>query len=59
MTPYFNSEFSDTTAGGLVNTAGHGGVLYVVQWANPATSVNDLTSNFNNVVRQLMTLVAG
>jgi hypothetical protein len=59
MTPYFQSQFSDTTAGGLVNTAGNGGVLYIDQWVDPTTTSASLIGDLNNVVRQLMSLVQG
>jgi len=59
MTPYFQSQFSDVTAGGLVNTAGNGGVLYIDQWVDPTTTYASLVGDLNNVVRQLMSLVQG
>jgi hypothetical protein len=59
MTPYFNSQFSDTTSGGLVYTAGNGGALYIDTWTTPSAIAASLTGSFNNVVRQLMTLTKG
>jgi hypothetical protein len=43
----------------LVNTAGSGGALYIDNWVNPNTTYASLVGSFNNVVRQLMTLVQG
>ncbi len=59
MTTYFNNQFSDTATGGLVNTAGSGGVLYINNWTGAASTNTQLVGSFNNVVRQLMTLVSG
>jgi hypothetical protein len=53
------SEFSDTISGGVVSTAGHGGTLSVDTWTNAASSYTTLVGRFNNVVRQLCTLVSG
>lgn len=60
MTPYFQTQFNDaygTT--GLVNTACDGGQLYIVPWSTPAGTATVLTGDFNNIVRQLMTLIQG
>jgi hypothetical protein len=60
MTPYFQSQFNDQQgSGGLVATAGNGGVLYTIPWAqgNQGSTLNTLNGNFNNIVRQLMSLV--
>jgi hypothetical protein len=57
MAPYLNTQFSDTAPGGVVSTAGHGGVLYVDAWVNAATNYGTLVGKFNNVVRQLINLV--
>jgi hypothetical protein len=59
MTPFFNSQFSDTAANGLVYTAGNGGALYIDTWTSPAAMYATLTGSFNNVVRQLMALTKG
>ena len=59
MTPYFQNQFSDTTSGGLVYTAGNGGALYIDNWTTPAAMVTSLNGSLNNVVRQLMTLIQG
>jgi hypothetical protein len=52
------TQFSDTSAG-VVSTAGNGGTLSVDMWANPASSYTTLVGRFNNVVRQMLTLVSG
>jgi von Willebrand factor type A domain len=59
MTSFITTQFSDTAPGGLVSTAGSGGVLYVNNWTGAATTYTSLVGSFNNVVRQLMTLVQG
>jgi hypothetical protein len=59
MTPFFNSQFSDTAANGLVYTAGNGGALYINPWTSPQSMYTALTGSFNNVLRQLMTLTKG
>ncbi|HEY9714020.1 MAG TPA: vWA domain-containing protein [Chroococcales cyanobacterium] len=59
MTPYMSTQFSDTAAGGLVNAAGHGGVLHLDTWVDPTTTLNTLTGKFNNIVRQLVVLTRG
>lgn len=52
------TQFDDTAGGaGLVGTAGNGGTLSVDQWIGPTQTSTTLTGRFNNVVRQLMTLV--
>jgi len=54
MTPYYQTQFNDKVgSGGLVGTAGHGGVLYINNWTTPQASAASLTGNFNNIVRQL------
>ena len=58
MTPFLSAQFSESFPGGLVATSGHGGALYIEQWSNPANTLNALTGDFNNIVRQLMTLVS-
>jgi hypothetical protein len=59
MTPFMTTQFSDTAPGGLISTAGSGGVLYVNNWTDASTTYTSLVGSFNNVVRQLMTLVKG
>ena len=57
MTSYMQTQFSDTAAGGLINTGGSGGVLYIDNWTGSQSTYTSLVGSFNNVVRQLMTLV--
>jgi hypothetical protein len=59
MAGYLTTQFSDTQPGGLVNTAGSGGTLYVENWVSPQATYTSLVGDFNNVIRQLMTLVQG
>jgi len=59
MTPYFQTQYSDTTAEGLVYTAGHGGVLYINNWVNQTQGSINLNGSLNNVVRQLCKIVQG
>jgi hypothetical protein len=59
MTPYLQTQYSDTAAGGLVNTAGHGGALYINNWVNKNAGSINLNGSFNNVVRQLCKIVQG
>jgi hypothetical protein len=59
MTSFMQTQFSDTAPGGLINTAGSGGVLYINNWTGAPTTYTSLVGSFNNVVRQLMTLVQG
>jgi len=62
MTPYLQAQYSDTVPGGLVNTAGHGGALYIINWPTgspPSAASTSLNGTFNNVLRQLTTLVQG
>lgn len=58
MSPYLDAQFSDSNKAGLVATAGHGGNLYITNWTNSNQTYSDLVGNFNNVVRQLMSLVS-
>jgi hypothetical protein len=59
MTPFFQSQFSDTATGGLVNTAGSGGALYINNFANKTSGASTFAGNFNNIVRQLTALLRG
>jgi len=59
MTPYMLNQFSDTAGGGVVSTAGHGGVLHTLQWTDPTTGAAALNGKFNNIVRQLVVLNRG
>ena len=59
MTPYFQSQFSDTAEGGLIKTADNGGVLSINNCVNAASTNSSLAGSLNNIVRQLMTLVQG
>lgn len=59
MTPFMLDQFSDTVAGGVVSTAGHGGVLHTTKWVDPQTTLNALNGKFNNIVRQLVVLNRG
>lgn len=59
MTPYLQAQYSDTSNTGLVKTAGHGGALYINNWTNPTNTRCSLDASFNNVVRQLTSLVQG
>ncbi|MBI2809266.1 MAG: VWA domain-containing protein [Candidatus Melainabacteria bacterium] len=59
MTPFMLEQFSDTAAGGVVYTAGHGGVLHTTKWVDPQTTLNALNGKFNNIVRQLVVLNRG
>jgi hypothetical protein len=59
LTPYFQTQYSDTANGGLVNTAGHGGALYINNWVNTTTGSTNLNGSLNNVVRQLCKIVQG
>ena len=59
MTPYLQTQYSDTQADGLVYTAGHGGVLYINNWINQTTGSTNLNGTLNNVVRQLCKIVQG
>lgn len=59
MTPFMQAQFSDTAAGGVVSTAGHGGVLHTTTWVDAPTTQNALNGKFNNIVRQLVVLNRG
>lgn len=59
MTPFMVDQFSDTAAGGVVSTAGHGGVLHTTKWVDAPTTQNALNGKFNNIVRQLVVLNRG
>ena len=59
MAGFMTTQFSDTQTGGLVNTAGSGGTLYVENWLGARETYPKLVGDFNNVIRQLMTLVQG
>lgn len=59
MTPYLQAQYSDTSTTGIVKTAGHGGALYINNWTNPTNTRSSLDTSFNNVVRQLTSLVQG
>lgn len=59
MAPYMTTQFSDTQAGGLVQTAGSGGTLLIANWTNAAQAATTLEGDFNNVIRQLLTLMRG
>jgi hypothetical protein len=59
MTPYLQTQYSDSAPGGLVNTAGHGGALYINNWVNQNSGSVNLNGSFNNVVRQLCKIVQG
>jgi hypothetical protein len=58
MTPFMQTQFSDT-AGGIVSTAGHGGVLHTTTWTNATNTQTALNGKFNNIVRQLVVLNRG
>lgn len=59
MTPYLQAQYSDTSTTGIVKTAGHGGALYINNWTTPTNTRSSLETSFNNVVRQLTSLVQG
>lgn len=59
MTPYLQSQYSDTNATGLIKAAGHGGALYINNWTDPTNTRKSLETSFNNVIRQLTSLVQG
>jgi hypothetical protein len=59
MTPFFQSQFSDTDPGGLVNTAGSGGSLYINNFTSKSSGAATFAGNFNNIVRQLTALLRG
>ncbi|MBU6454777.1 MAG: hypothetical protein KGS72_23620 [Cyanobacteria bacterium REEB67] len=57
MTPFMQEQYSDTASSGLVKTAGHGGALYINNWTDNKTGLASLNGSFNNVVRQLTSIV--
>jgi hypothetical protein len=59
MTPFFQTQFSDTATGGLVNTAGSGGSLYINNFTSKSSGATTFAGNFNNIVRQLTALLRG
>ncbi|MBS1998769.1 MAG: hypothetical protein JSS86_20735 [Cyanobacteria bacterium SZAS LIN-2] len=59
MSSYMRVQYSDTSPDGLVNKAGHGGALYINPFNDPTTGAPGLNGSFNNVLRQLTTLVQG